>query len=141
MYELTYSQFYPLPFNCSTGSYEAGVFAFGNFSGKKKTDFIYYYTPGTDKAKNTKPLFFAMDNVLNPTIESVNDCLGNLTKFEYKCLTDNSAHIINETFSYPLRKAAIPFEIVTKIEKSDGMGGFTDIEYTYYNGSIQTNRL
>lgn len=140
LYELTYSQFYPLPFNCSTGSYEAGVFAFGNFSGKKKTDFIYYYTPGTDKAKNTKPLFFAMDNVLNPTIESVNDCLGNLTKFEYKCLTDNSAHIINETFSYPLRKAAIPFEIVTKIEKSDGMGGFTDIEYTYYNGSIQTNR-
>ncbi|MBI5218323.1 MAG: VCBS repeat-containing protein [Bacteroidia bacterium] len=106
-------------------------FQYGDFNGDKKTDILYLgpiILPAQLIRVNNK------DNT--QFLSAIGDGFNQITKFEYKPLSDNSVYSKGTSATFPVMDYQGPFYVVSKSQTSTGTGILATTNYLYNGAKV-----
>ncbi len=113
-------------------------FNFGDFNGDGSQDILIYNTTGNEYTGDSGPTIIYLNKGLNIKYlsESVNG-FNVKTEFEYRTLNSgNGLYSLNQLKTFPLNNLNGAFTVVSRIKSPDGIGGFTETQYSYEDAII-----
>jgi len=111
----------------------------GDFNGDGKADVLWDSRVPNDSRSTGARVIWMSDGVPPDLLTRATNGLGATVSFQYKSITDPAVYIKDATATDPTVDVQAPMEVVSRVDKSNGVNGFYSTTYVYAGAKIDNN--